>query len=351
LEDCAQPIRKILLFKKELLMSLKRTFHLWTKQKIDVFLIVWKFLHQKQRPKLVADSDILKCILLEELQRAGLNPAGQRDLIELSDLVTNVVARVEHRIGKSSSPLGQGHRVEGSCKIAAGSLPHFRLLSFCQTCSLISLWELQFRLLGNLLGLKTRIDISAKSKKNHNLAALEFVGLEDLINQFKHSLPQINLDLKNLQSIRNTFVHGNFQAARKVVNASIRKSSWRKHDGNLLILNYEIDKLTNPTEAKTNKEIEEIDDFSWNIDALTPELSDSIFSLFEDSIQKIDTIALLKSVSSVPDNEIFSIITTRIEPPNEVELDRFQSRLKKYKNIFPDRIDSLIQDALKLRKK
>jgi hypothetical protein len=315
-------------------------------------LIAWKILVQKEKPWLLNDTDLLKGVMLEEFEAQGFASNGKMGRDRLKDLIDKIVSRVSERMGRSPKESSYGERLKMSAMTAFQSAHGFWALRFAHLCGFMCIWELQFRLLVRRMDGETRVPKDDRSKKKRQMKTIEFLDLHLIIDNFKAAAPMLELNLRNIQDVRNPLLHGNFQAARNVVNNQISKKRRSRHEGGLLVFSMYSGEVTRPSDADTEDEIEAHDDFAWVMDVGMTELFETVTEMFERAIVEVGMVLTLKSMSFGDAEDMFEIIASRHEPMSDAERERFQKHLDSPTSpIHPDVAKNLLSDVQKLRKR
>ncbi|MBC7540169.1 MAG: hypothetical protein H7281_15195 [Bacteriovorax sp.] len=154
-----------------------------------------------------------------------------------------------------------------------------------------ALWEFKVKLLAEHLNIDIKKPYELRSSKHKNTKIMTFKDLSIIITEIDNKIEKhLNMKLKNLNELRSSLIHGNFDQLRILANNCKHKYK-PSHRGNVFVFN-----LARPDEGanlsddlpRESRETQSL--FSWFMDTTNSGLLKEVWELLDKSISQMNAV-------------------------------------------------------------
>lgn len=193
-----------------------------------------------------------------------------------------------------------------------------------QLAGLTTTWEFRVRFLALKLGIKSNVPVDQKSKKSKANKSVQHRELSEVIKEInKKTGNRLALKLLELSDLRNAIVHCNRQAIKAYAKPLLGKDAFKKIRGNVVVMKLDGGEITNLSDVQGEDEIEDHDLFGFFLDTFNSEMPKRAFSLFEESIHRINLLVELAAICFDERAEVFELILLEGNWPDEEMKKKF----------------------------
>lgn len=254
------------------------------------------------------------------------------------------------RIYASLTELFDGQSLKEKIELSVIPIVSHQSYYFAQVCALASIWELHLRIFARRIGVETYKRPDSKPKKSKNINAIVFEDLSIVIDRIKAKTKFLKQNLKINADVRGALVHGNFQALRQIINATIPKKEREKHRGNVMMISLDSnDDIRNM--ADEHHEPEKEDHFGWMLEGMNSELLRTVLDLFEEGTKDLRYLIGLKAYCHSESEGLFEKIVFDGDRATEEEVRSLSHRLKENFGIDGQEIVENAYKALKIQRR
>lgn len=261
-----------------------------------------KFIFSYKNVKSITEEEKTRGIIVSELGKL-LKIENIEQHFQINAIADSIVSRIFNK-----TP------IEDHLKETVDGAFHQQMWYFSIVAGYAALWEFKVKLLAQHLGIEIKEEPQKRSKHHIKNRTLTNRDLKFIISDIEKKLSR-NFDLKltNLNGLRSSLVHGNFDQLRILAN-NCRHTYKKSHQGNVFV--FSLDRPESGTNLSKNlpKETKEQQShFSWFLEVTNSQLLKEIWQILDESIMAMNCIVDFGAYSFDGREEIFQKVVIRGE--------------------------------------
>ena len=238
-----------------------------------------KFIFSHRDIKSISDEQRMRGIIISELGR-GLKIDNVEHHIQIQNITDSIVSKI---MGQNSFEENFKHTIDGSF--------HQNMWFFSAVAGYVTLWELQVKLLAEHLGIEIKETPQKRSKHHKKNRIMSNRDLNHIISDINKKLHKnFDLDLVNLNGLRSSLIHANFDQLRILAN-NYKHNYKKEHQGNVFVFSLEKPEAgTNLSKNLPQETREQQGLFSWFLEVTNSHLLKEVLHIFDKSLLQINCI-------------------------------------------------------------
>lgn len=268
-----------------------------------------KVLHKDRFTPSFAEIEILQSLIFEALM-VGIDMKNPAKAEHLQDVTRGIIFRIQKLSAMSLSDM---------IKNRMASIFVDRKITFTLGAGVACFWEVQVKLLAQQIGIEIYEETNREGAKSPSIK-----DVEPIIKDIKKALPNIEFHFGRLINLRNATVHGNFHQLRTVTSESRNLGIRESFKGNVFMGSFSDPENGMNLSAVTELEkIKSAGLFGWFMDVGNSALFETVIREFQDSIELINAVISIKSLSFEETDYCFEQLCVRGEKLSDQQKDEF----------------------------
>lgn len=265
----------------------------------------------------ITEEQKIRGIIISELGK-GLKIDNVEQHFQINAITDSIVSKM---FNKAS--------FEESFKTTVSGVTEQNMWFFSSVAGYAALWELKVKLLAEHLGIEIKEPPDKRSKHHKKNRIMTNRELSSIISDINKKI-SINFDLRltNLNALRSSLVHGNFDQLRILAN-NCKHNYKKEHQGNVFVFS-----INNPSEGVNlsqnlpQQTREQQNTYSWFLEVTNTHLLREVWRIFEDSIKKITCIVDFGSFSFDERRILYENVLFKGEKLTPQMMDSYQDILR-----------------------
>lgn len=265
----------------------------------------------------ISNEDRLKGIILTELE-STLKITNIEQSFQIHTAIDSIVSKFNQ---KSS--------LTENFKTTVDGVFHHQMWFFSAVSGYAALWELQVKFLAEHLGIETKEHPSKRSKHHKKNRIMTNRDLRFIISDIEKKISRnFDLRLTNLNGLRSSLVHGNFDQLRILAN-SCKHNYKKEHQGNVFVFSFDKPEAgANLSKNLPQQTKEQQSLFSWFIEITNTQLLREVWHLFDKSVMQINCLINFGSYSFDDRKEIFEKVVLNGEKITPEMMNKYADVIK-----------------------